>query len=205
MAVPNPLSPKQKATPNTAPSGSYCLLGFGGIPGTSILTRIFSLNQASGNVGSVCLFSKTEARALIGALLLAAGAGTGFVGLAVLTVSAFSKTKAGQTAGRAVGSAAEGAGAAAAVLGAPEAGAVLSKAGSHVRSHAGGKKSQTGRIAPARREVKARAGREQNAQAEHEGRQFDQVMARKRDSARGPAIRDTEDRRQRQALEEVPF
>jgi Lysozyme like domain len=145
-----------------------------------------------GSVGSFCLFTKTEARAFIGTGILAAGSGIMFVGLAVLTVAAFSKTKAGQVAGRAAGSVAEGAGAVAAVAGAPEIGAALSRGGSHVRSHSGGRRSATGRVAPARLASRQRSGREAAAQNRHDERQYDEVMNRKRDSAKGPAIRDEE-------------
>jgi hypothetical protein len=92
----------------------------------------------------ICLFTKTEARALIGGVILAAGASATLVGLAILVVSGFSHTKAGQAAGRAVGGAAEITGAGLALAGMPEVGAPIAAAGGAVRSHSRARSTQAG-------------------------------------------------------------
>jgi Phage tail lysozyme len=153
-----------------------CLVGWSGID-----LKITTL-------GSFCLFTKTEARAIIGACLMGTGGGIMFVGLAVLTVSAFSHTKVGQAAGKAVGTAGEVAGAGLVIAGMPEAGAAVHAASRGPRSaarHVQGRSRQ-------RQQVQARVRREQEAQNRHDERQYDEVMSRKRDSAKGPAIRDYE-------------
>ena len=48
-----------------------CLIGFGGIPGTSWIADIFG---SGGNLGSVCLLTRSEARGVVGVVLLGAGA-----------------------------------------------------------------------------------------------------------------------------------
>jgi len=48
-----------------------CLLGFGGIPGTSWITDIFG---NGGNIGQVCLLTRSEARAIAGFLFMWTGA-----------------------------------------------------------------------------------------------------------------------------------
>jgi hypothetical protein len=86
--------------------------------------------------GGGCAFSKTNARALIGGLLLASGGVVGFVGLGVLVAGAFANTKAGQAAGKAVGSTAELAGAGVALIpGAEAAGAGIAAAGKGAKSY----------------------------------------------------------------------
>jgi len=47
-----------------------CLIGFGGIPGTSWINDIFG---SGGNLGQVCLLSRPEARALIGGAFMVLG------------------------------------------------------------------------------------------------------------------------------------
>lgn len=116
------------ATGAQAALGSTCIIGFGGVPGTSFINDIFS---SGGNLGSFCFFTKTEARALIGGLLLASGGLITFVGLGVLVAGAFGKP--GGSAGKAVSSAVEMGGAAAAALGFPEIGAPLAAAGASAK------------------------------------------------------------------------
>jgi hypothetical protein len=108
-----------------------CLIGFSGVQGTSWFSDLFS--SGGGNVGQFCLFTRTEARALIGGMILTAGSGIMLVGLGVLVAAGFARSGAGKAAGRAVGGAAELAGAGAAVLGAPEIGAPIAAAGAGVR------------------------------------------------------------------------
>lgn len=98
----------------------------------------------------ICLFTKTEARALIGGLILAAGAGATIVGLSILMVSALGHTKAGQAAGKV----AEGAGAGLALVPGMElAGGAIAAAG-HAAKGKGGSSKVT-------RQVKTR--RQQNS------------------------------------------
>jgi hypothetical protein len=47
-----------------------CLIGFGGIPGTSWINDIFG---SGGNLGQVCLLSRPEARALVGGAFMVLG------------------------------------------------------------------------------------------------------------------------------------
>jgi Lysozyme like domain len=68
-----------------AASSSDCLYGLGGIPGTSWIT---DLTGSGGNIGNVCIITRSEARGWIGAGLMALGSfwmleGVGFALLAV--------------------------------------------------------------------------------------------------------------------------
>jgi hypothetical protein len=94
----------------TSASGSFsdtCLIGFGGLnPGGAgalgILGIISNLFSSGGNVGAICFFSKSNARAMVGGLVMAAALPVGIVGLALLVVEGFSKTGAGKAAGGAI-------------------------------------------------------------------------------------------------------
>jgi hypothetical protein len=126
-----------------------------------------------------CLLSRSQARAMIGGAIIAAGGVLGLFG-AIGLASASGALGAAEKLG---GSAAEAAGAVATFAGAPEAGAPLMAGGSEVRQH--------GAAGAARRGAQRRV-RSQQQQQRHEERQFDEVQRRKRDSAKGPALRDTE-------------
>lgn len=54
----------------TAAQTQDCLIGFGGVPGSSWINDIFG---SGGNVGSFCLLSRSQARSWIGAAMLAGG------------------------------------------------------------------------------------------------------------------------------------
>lgn len=54
----------------TTSASADCLIGFGGIPGTSWINDIFG---GGGNLGQVCLLSRPMARAVLGGLILVAG------------------------------------------------------------------------------------------------------------------------------------
>jgi hypothetical protein len=140
----------------------------------------------------LCFFSKTNARALIGGLSLAAGGTIMVVGLSVLTISAFGHTKAGKAAGKVVGTAGEAAGVAATVAGFPEIGAGVARAGSKAK---GGSRSSasryTGRKAQASRQASKKATSDANAQARNDEAQYKRVAARKNDS-NGRALRPAE-------------
>jgi hypothetical protein len=182
---------------STKSAGPGCLIGFSGVPGTSWISDIFS---SGGNVGQTCLFTKTEARALIGGTILVAGAGMMLTGMLVLMVSAFTHTRAGRAAGTALGTGAEYAGAGLALAGMPEAGATVAAAGKGVKrgsSSAGGRYAS--RRASASRESRQRAARDQDAQAQNDEALYKKVAARKNDSSKGRALRDDEQ------LEPVPF
>jgi hypothetical protein len=125
-----------------------------------------------------CILSTSKARALVGGLFVAAGIPVALVGAIVLTAFAFRHTG----AGTAVGRAAEATGAAVALVpGGEAAGAAVAAAGS---AEARASKRRT-----AERQ-QAKAGKDQAARDAKDGRDFDEVMARKRDSAKGPAVRD---------------
>jgi hypothetical protein len=156
-------------TPDTSVPGSSTAQTTSATQGNPSTCVILVPNPVSGipligdliTSGGICLFTKTEARALIGGLILAAGCTTTVVGLAVLMASALSHTKAGQAAGKVAGGAAEVGGAALALGGAPEFGAMLAGAGHSVRSRAGSSgKSTAGKAATAAR------GRARDASAE---------------------------------------
>lgn len=61
--------------------GSTCLIGFGGVPGTSWVNDIFG---SGGNVGQFCILSKSEVRALLGGLIIAAGGLVAITGVLIL-------------------------------------------------------------------------------------------------------------------------
>jgi hypothetical protein len=54
----------------TAAQQQDCLIGFGGVPGTSWINDIFG---SGGNVGGFCLLSRSQARGMIGAGLMVGG------------------------------------------------------------------------------------------------------------------------------------
>jgi Lysozyme like domain len=165
-------------------ASSDCLLTFPGVLG----------------VGSFCLFKTSWARAIIGGLMVGAAGTMGLIGLGVLVAIAASRTGAGRAAGSAAGTALEAVGAGAVLVGAPEVGAAVAGAGHSVRrtTRAGGP-SRAGQMAT-RRGAQARSAK--SAQARHDESTAKQVEGRKRDSAKGPALRDRERPPQPQA---APF
>lgn len=66
---------KTAAGSGSDPSSCAWAIGFGSIPDTSWLVRIFSLGTSSGNikVGQICVLSKSQARALLAAALIFTG------------------------------------------------------------------------------------------------------------------------------------
>jgi hypothetical protein len=96
----------------TASGSQECAwqIGWGGIPGTSWLSDLFG---SGGNVGSgsVCLLSKTQARAVLGAGMLIAGGVVAIFGIALVSVLVNEKKLA------AIASAVPGVGAVAGVAG----------------------------------------------------------------------------------------
>lgn len=148
----------------------------GGGGGSSSSTGCLIQLPSLLGVGGGCVFTTSAARALVGGSLLAIAVPVGLVGSIVLAAFGFRSTGAGQHVGRA----AEAVGGAVALVpGGQAAGAAVAAAGS-AEARAG------------RRARQERAGREQAARDRHEARQYDEVMSRTRDSARGPAIRDDE-------------
>lgn len=93
----------------TSAAASDCLVGFQ-LPGSSFLQGLMSeATGANSAAGVVCLFSKSEARAIIGGLILLAGSGIMVLGLAVAVLNtrpgkvvAQAAGKAGMIAGEAV-------------------------------------------------------------------------------------------------------
>ena len=78
------LTSAQVAESGAAQAECAWSIGWGGIPDTSWLQRLFSLGGSSGNYGAgeVCLLSKSQARALIGAWMLLGGAAIALAGVA---------------------------------------------------------------------------------------------------------------------------
>lgn len=69
----------------TAAASSDCLVGFGGIPGTAIFGDI---GGAGGNLGQGCYLTRSEARGIMGALLMTGGGLILAAGLALVTAGA---------------------------------------------------------------------------------------------------------------------
>lgn len=66
-----------------------CLIGFGGIPGTSWISDVFG---GGGNIGQFCVFTRSEARAVLGTALFVAGALVILPGLFLLIAAAGGKS-----------------------------------------------------------------------------------------------------------------
>lgn len=161
-------------------------VGWGGIPGTSWLSWILTLGNSKGNVaaGQVCLISKTQVRAIYGAMLVLGGsafvaAGLGLIaaeaGLAVggkITELALVRLIARGAGNAAVGSARSSGG------------------GFDAASFDSGARQARGDYG---RGPGSGSGRSYaNAQARNDERTAREVTSRRRDSARGPALRDEE-------------
>lgn len=138
-------------------TGAACLIQFPGVLG----------------IGATCLLSKSQARALIGGLLLLPAAGSLTVGVVVLAAFAFRRSGAQAAVGSAL--------TALPLPQAKAAGAAVAAAGGSRTARAGGSSRQDRRAAE---------GRQAAARERREGRQYDEVMARTRDSRRGAAPRE---------------
>lgn len=96
-----PANANANAALAAAASSPDCLLGFGGVPGTSWWNDLFG---SGGNVGSFCIISKSNARAVMGAGLIVAGAIPAMLGALILAAFAFRasgvQSAVTQTAGR---------------------------------------------------------------------------------------------------------
>lgn len=88
-----PANPSQLDAETSAAAVSDCLYGLPGIPGTSILNDVLG---NGGNVGNVCILTRSEARGVAGALMLAAGAQIILVGLALAGIYAGYQTPVGR-------------------------------------------------------------------------------------------------------------
>jgi hypothetical protein len=125
------------------------------------------------SVGGLCLLSKSEGRAFIGAALLAGGAA--IMGLGVLVLVAYGLKSAG--AGKVAGRALEVGGAAAAVLGAPEVGVPLAAGGAAVRRQGASGAATSAAVRSGKRQVAAKrtaarqqAGQQRKAASTPQGR-----------------------------------
>lgn len=117
-----PASPQSSGSGGTVTTSTtaQCIIGFGGIPGTSWIEDIFG---NGGNIGQVCLLTRPEARALIGAAILVAGGLVMLPGLFLILAGI-------GTAIPGAGKAAEATGAAVALIpGAEVAGVAIASAG----------------------------------------------------------------------------
>jgi hypothetical protein len=137
------------------PAGSItgvCLLGFtsSGLQGTSWLNDLVG---TGGNIGQgqLCFLRKSQARALIGGVLIAPVLGLALVGAALLAVQTLSRNVGGL--GHAAGGAAEIAGAGLALAGMPEAGAPVAAAGSQIKGLSGRSQGRAGKYAQRRRKT----------------------------------------------------
>jgi Phage tail lysozyme len=158
------------ATSTASPGGSSSSGAGSSSAGSGCIVKFPGI----AGIGATCLLSKSQARALIGGLTLVPAAGFIVVGAVVLAAFAFRRTGAGAAAG----SATQAVGSAVSVIpGGQAAGAAIAAAGSAEKRSA-------------QRDQQARAGRETAARDRRDARQYDEVMARSRDSAKGPAVRD---------------
>ena len=124
----------------TAASSPGCLLG---IP---------SVDLKVTSIGGGCIVSKSEGRAVIGALVMMSGGVILGVGALVLVAIGLKHAGAGKVAGRAL----EVGGAAAAVAGVPEAGVPLAAAGARVRRQGTSRAATSAAVSRARRQVAAK-------------------------------------------------
>jgi hypothetical protein len=124
----------------TAASSPGCLLG---IP---------SVDLKVTSIGGGCIVSKSEGRAVIGAMVMASGAVILGVGALVLVAIGLKHAGAGKAAGRAL----EVGGAAAAVAGVPEAGVPLAAAGARVRRQGTSRAATSAAVSRGRRQVAAK-------------------------------------------------
>ena len=137
--------------------------------------------------GGGCVFSKTNARALIGGLVLAAGGFAVVTGMAVLVAGAFSGTELGQKAG----SVAEGAGAGIALIpGAEAVGAGVAAAGKGVKSYSGHVQRRRQQGVAEERKMQRQLGEPRENRGLREGR---------------GAIRETPAGTRRRERERIPF
>lgn len=89
---------QQSAAQQAQQLGSTCIIGFGGVPGTSWINDIFG---SGGNVGQFCLFSKSEARAVVGGLVMVASGSVALIGVLILAAYGLKKTGALEGAAKA--------------------------------------------------------------------------------------------------------
>ena len=175
------------ATAAAASSQANCAWGFAGLNLHNIgLGPVHGPSAAGG----FCVLSRSQARALIGAGLLIGGFWTSAFGL-VLVLKAAGALAAMEHAG---GGLAEGAGLLASLTGSPEIGVPLAAAGAGVKKHgtAGEAKAAAGRRVRASEAAKKKQARDSQAREKRNERDYDQTMARRRDSPKGPAVRDRE-------------
>jgi hypothetical protein len=136
----------------TADTSSSCL-----IPLPQVKAPIVNIPLSPGG----CLVSRSEARAIAGGAILVGGALVMGLGLILLAAYGLKATGASQTAGRAL----EIGGAAAAVVGAPEAGLAVAGAGKRVRSQGAVRAGAGASLARARKKtapVNRAAGGQEN-------------------------------------------
>lgn len=149
-----PSSPSGSASGGTVQTSSVkeCLIGFGGIPGTSWINDIFA---QGGNIGQFCVLTRPQARAIIAVVIMAAGGLIALPGL-FLVMAAVAMPARGPVA-----KAAEGAGAMVALVpGLEGVGAAVAVGGAKATRSAGETKNRRQAARQARRD------REQPAEVE---------------------------------------
>jgi hypothetical protein len=139
------------ATLTSASSSPACLLSN---PFSTSLPLIGNISA-----GPSCIFTKPNARAYIGFVLMANAVLIGLVGTGILAYALGQRTGITQAAGNVAGTAGEVAGAAVSLAGAPEIGAPLAVAGSGVKRVTGGSQGRAGAYA-ARKRTQSRAARQ---------------------------------------------
>jgi hypothetical protein len=144
-----------------------CLLGFtsSGLQGTSWINDIIG---TGGNIGQgqLCILRKSQARALIGGVIILPVLGLALVGAALLAAQTLSRDVGGL--GHAAGGAAEIAGAGLALAGMPEAGAPIAAVGSQVKGLSGRSQGRAGKYAQNRRKA-TRQNADEDAELQAKG------------------------------------
>ncbi len=136
-----------------------CLIPLPAFSGIHIPGTATNVGQFTGG----CAFSKSEARAVAGSLLLVAGSGILMVGALVLIAYGLKATGAGARAGKAAGGALEAGGAVLSVAGMPEAGVPLAAAGGAVRKQGASRAAQQAAVKRGRQQLAGRKKAEASA------------------------------------------
>ena len=143
---------KNSTTPDTnVPGGSTTPATLTAATSAGCLLSIPSVDLKVTSIGGGCIVSKSEGRAVIGALLL--GSGGLIFGLGALVLVALGLKHSG--AGKVAGGALEAGGAAAAVLGAPEVGVPLAAGGAAVRRGSARQAATSAAVRSGKRQVAA--------------------------------------------------
>lgn len=88
-------SPTALTAETAAADNVDCMIGFSGVAGTSWINDLFG---SGGNVGNFCLFSKSQGRGVVGALIMTGGVAGFSAALALMMYVAGQRTQIGSAA-----------------------------------------------------------------------------------------------------------